>query len=478
MPDLFPTLFVSHGAPTLVEEEGGAAAFLRRLGRTLPRPRAILCVTAHWETSVPTIGACPAPSTLHDFVGFPKSLYELRYPAPGAVAAAADTAAALRQAGLSYAVDHSRGLDHGTWVPLMLMYPDAQVPVAQLSVQPEAGPQHHLALGRALAPLRASGILILCSGAAVHNLAELGHGTPDWAESFQAWLTRTVSAGSDEDLVAYRNLRPEGSRAHPRDEHLLPLLVAMGAGGGAGRPLYEGFALGSVGMAAYAFEGGEDLLEGVGQRRSRLRRDDRERMILEEAIGFFCEHGLEGQTRALADRLNITQPLIYRYFPDKDALLNRVFEELMARRWKPEWPRLLGDRSRPFEDRLSQFVVEYGKALCQDSWMRLIVSAGMKDCDFDKRFLDQVRSDVVLPLCAEARAAFNLPSAEEAPYSPAELEAAWSIHARLFFLALREWLHRAEAAQSVDALAPGIVAGYLATARTAALPLDVAKAAE
>lgn len=477
MPELFPTLFVSHGAPTLVEEEGGAASVLRQLGRTLPRPRAILCVTAHWETSIPTIGACPAPSTLHDFSGFPKTLYELRYPAPGAVAVAADTAAALRQAGLSYAVDHARGLDHGTWVPLMLMYPEAQVPVAQLSVQPEAGLQHHLALGRALAPLRASGVLILCSGAAVHNLADVAPVTPPWAESFQSWLTATVTAGAEDALVAYRDLHPDAAQAHPRDEHLLPLLVAMGAGG-AGRPLYEGFALGSVGMAAYLFEGGEDLMDGVGPRRSRLRRDDRERMILEEAIRFFCEHGLEGQTRALAERLKITQPLIYRYFPDKDALLQRVFEELMARRWNAGWAHLIGDRSRSFDSRVTQFVVEYGKALCQDGWMRLIVSAGMKDCDFDQRFLDRVREDVVLPLCAEARAEFGQPSAVVHAYTPGELEAAWGVHARMFFLALREWLHRAEAAEGIEALAPGVVAGFRAAVQAALSGAEVAKAAE
>lgn len=478
MPELFPTLFVSHGAPTLVEEDDGAAAFLRQLGRTLSRPRAVLCVTAHWETEVPTIGACPAPGTIHDFHGFPKHLYDLRYPAPGAVAAAADAAAALRQAGIAYAVDHSRGLDHGTWVPLMLMYPDAQVPVAQLSIQPAAGGQHHLALGRALAGLRASGVLILCSGGAVHNLAEMGSSaTPDWAEAFQGWLSQTVAAGAADDLANYRDVHPQGSRSHPRDEHLLPLMVAMGAGGGGGRALYEGFALGSIGMAAYAFEGGEDLVDGLGQRRSRLRRDDRERMILEEAIRFFCEHGLDGQTRALAERLNITQPLIYRYFPDKDALLNRVFDELMARRWRPEWPALLGDRGRPLEERLSQFIGEYGRALCQDGWMRLIVSAGMKDCDFDQRFLDRVRGDVVLPLCAEARAAFGLPDGDAQPFTPAEMEAAWGIHARLYFLALREWLHQAEAVHSIDALAPGIIAGFLAAAR-AGQPSAVAEAAE
>ncbi|GEM_PF-9331 len=477
MPDLFPTLFVSHGAPALVEEEDGAAAVLRQLGRTLPRPRAVLCVTAHWETSVPTIGACPAPSTLHDFVGFPKRLYDLRYPAPGAVAVAADTAAALRQAGLTYAVDHTRGLDHGTWVPLMLMYPDAQVPVAQLSVQPQAGLQHHLALGRALAALRASGVMILCSGAAVHNLAELGRATPEWAERFQSWLTGMVAAGAEDAVVAYRDHHPDALQAHPSDEHLLPLLVAMGAGG-RGRSLYDGFALGSVGMAAYLFEGGEDLVDGLSQRRSRLRRDDRERMILEEAIRFFCEHGLDGQTRALADRLNITQPLIYRYFPDKDALLSRVFEELMTRRWDAEWPRLIGDRKRSFDERLTQFVVSYGKALCQDGWMRLIVSAGMKDCDFDTRFLDRVRKDVVLPLCAEARAEFGLPSVVGHAYSPGELEAAWGVHGRMFFLALREWLHKAEAAESIEDLASGVVAGFRAAAQAALHRVDVATAAE
>ena len=201
-------------------------------------------------------------------------------------------------------------------------------------------------------------------------------------------------------------------------------------------------------------------------------------MILEEAIRFFCEHGLDGQTRALAERLNITQPLIYRYFPDKNALLARVFDELMARRWNSAWPQLIRDRSRPLVDRLTQFVKEYGQALCQDGWMRLIISAGMKDSDFDTRFLDRVRSDVVLPLCAEARAEFGPANEGESPYTAAELEAAWGVHARLFFVALREWLHRAESAEGMEHLASGVVEGYLAAARAAVPNFGVAKAAE
>jgi AcrR family transcriptional regulator len=361
----------------------------------------------------------------------------------------------------------------------MLMYPDAQIPVAQLSVQPEAGLPHHLALGRALMSLRASGVLILCCGAVPpDDPAAMGSEAVDQTARFHAWVREQVSAGAAEALLACRQDRLESEQSLAGDEHLLPLLVAMGAGGGAGRPVYEGFAPGSVGMAAYLFEGGEGLEDSMAQRRSRLRRDDRERMILEEAIRFFCEHGLDGQTRALADRLNITQPLIYRYFPDKEALVARVFDELLARRWDPAWARLIADSSRPLAERLHQFVIEYGRALCQDGWMRLIVSAGMKNCDYDARFLGRVRDDVVMPLCAAARAEFGLPGAYDQPYLPAELEAAWGVHGRLFFVALREWLHRAEAADAIEQMAAGVVAGFMAAARVALPSPEVARAAE
>lgn len=244
-------VFVSHGAPTLLIEDDPAKEAMRRLGRDLPRPKAVLCVSAHWETDAPAVSAAARPETVHDFHGFPEALYRLQYPAPGA------PALARRVAELTGAVeDPSQGLDHGAWCPMMLMYPDADIPVAQLAIQHARGPAHHVALGRALRPLRDEGVLILASGSATHNLRLLawdGGPVPAWAREFDDWLDGTLRAGAVDDLVAYRTKAPHGALAHPRDEHLLPIHVAAGAGGKA-RAVYRGFSKGALSMAAYAFD--------------------------------------------------------------------------------------------------------------------------------------------------------------------------------------------------------------------------------
>lgn len=252
-----PAVFVSHGAPTLLIEGGPAVDFLSGLGGRLGRPKAVLCVSAHWETDDAAVSAAERPATIHDFYGFPPALYAMHYPAPGAPALAARVQAMLAAAGLGCAVDPDRGLDHGAWVPMMALYPRADVPVAQLSVQPGRGPAHHLAVGRALAPLRAQGVLVLASGGAIHNLRALrwGAGRPDaWAVGFADWLDRSVEAGAADDLVHYRERSPDGAMAHPTDEHFLPLFVALGAGGGGpGRRLHASFTHANLGMHAYVW---------------------------------------------------------------------------------------------------------------------------------------------------------------------------------------------------------------------------------
>ena len=271
--DGFPSVFVSHGAPTLIREpDSPARAFLSRLGQDLGqdldrdenRPRAVLCITAHWETESPTVSATLSPETIHDFYGFPQELYDLSYGAPGAPELAARTRYLLNGAGLDCAIDAGRGLDHGAWVPLMLMYPQADIPVVQLSVQTLQGPRAHVRLGRALAPLRREGVLVLASGGAVHNLTDYRHGEGDpapWATGFEDWLVDVVTRGAVDEAARYRTLCPHGAKAHPRDEHFLPLLVAMGAGigpqEGTGRVLYRGFEHGGLSMAAFAFSGGK-----------------------------------------------------------------------------------------------------------------------------------------------------------------------------------------------------------------------------
>jgi 4,5-DOPA dioxygenase extradiol len=259
----FPAVFISHGAPSLALDEDDTAAFLRRLGAELGRPRAVVCASAHWATDVPTLSASERPETIHDFGGFGEELQRIRYDAPGAPEVAARAAELLKAAGLEARLSPARGLDHGAWVPLSLMYPERDVPVTQLSVQPRAGAEAHLRAGRALAPLRREGVLVLGSGGAVHNLAGLRGDrlTPEWAAEFDAWLGRKIVEGSLEELLEYRSLAPHARLAHPTEEHLLPLFVALGAGGEPprGRSLHRGWTHGSLSMNAYRFGG-----EGAG----------------------------------------------------------------------------------------------------------------------------------------------------------------------------------------------------------------------
>ncbi len=253
----FPSLFVSHGAPSLILEGGPACDFLSGLGAQLGKPRAVLCISAHWETESPQVSAAARPATIHDFYGFPRPLYAMRYPAPGAPDLARRVKTLLDAAGLDCAVDPARGLDHGAWVPMKLMYPRADIPVLQLSIQQALGPAHHLELGKALAPLRQEGVLILASGGAIHNLGEFGSGDgpAPWAAQFGHWLDRAVAAGDTDALLRYREVAPTGAHAHPRDEHFLPLFVALGAASKpAGTALFSGFSHGNLGMHAYIWK--------------------------------------------------------------------------------------------------------------------------------------------------------------------------------------------------------------------------------
>jgi 4,5-DOPA dioxygenase extradiol len=263
-----PSLFVSHGAPTLPLESVPAADFLRSLGSALPgRPKSILAVSAHWETETPTVSAVSgANETIHDFHGFPPALYRMSYPAPGAPSLAERVGRALAAAGLPAAIDRRRGLDHGAWVPLLMMFPEADIPVAQLSIQSHLGPAHHLAVGRALAPLREQedDVLILASGSFTHNLSAFRGQRPDspeldWAARFADWFADALTEGRVADLVAYRRLAPEAQRNHPTDEHLLPIFVALGAAGEPqpkARRLHRSTTYGALRMDAFAFGAG------------------------------------------------------------------------------------------------------------------------------------------------------------------------------------------------------------------------------
>lgn len=231
-----PTLFLSHGSPMHAVSPGVVGDAWAALGRRIARPDAILIASAHWETSIPMVTGNPQPETLHDFGGFPKELYAIRYPAQGAPDLAARVVTMLKDADIAAGVDACRGLDHGAWVPLRWMYPDAGIPVVQLAVQPARGTAHHLALGRALASLRGDGVLVIGSGHATHNLRDwIGHrgdfAPMPYAVEFSRWLAAKLAAHDERALVDYRDEAPDAARAHPTEEHFLPLFVAYGAAG-------------------------------------------------------------------------------------------------------------------------------------------------------------------------------------------------------------------------------------------------------
>jgi len=253
-----PTIFLSHGSPMLALDAGEAGAFWQKLGRELPRPDAVLAVSAHWTTEDPTVSSTVANATIHDFYGFPAPLYQIAYPAPGAPDLARRVTGLLQEAKIPVHVDPTRGLDHGAWVPLKNMYPLANMKVAQLSVLPHKDAAWHVALGRALAPLAAENVLVLATGGAVHNLREMdreGGKTPDWAKNFDDWLAKTLLAGDESSFIDWTHKAPEPFRAQPTPEHFLPIFVAYGAAGEKpkAQQLFKGFTLGSMSMAAYKF---------------------------------------------------------------------------------------------------------------------------------------------------------------------------------------------------------------------------------
>ncbi|MEQ8231664.1 MAG: class III extradiol ring-cleavage dioxygenase [Gammaproteobacteria bacterium] len=258
-----PTVFISHGAPTLALEDAPARRFLAGFGTALGRPRAIVIVSAHWETAQVTVTGAARHTVIHDFFGFDDALYRLDYPAPGAPALADDIVTRLRAGGFTAARDDQRGLDHGAWVPLMLMYPAHDIPVVQVSICPAAGARFHLELGASLAPLREQGVLVIGSGAVTHNLAEFRAGrgeaapaVPAYVHEFAEWVAATLAAGDDAALAAWRAEAPHAARAHPSDEHFLPLHVAVGAAGAGfrGRRVHAGVMFGVIGMDDYVFE--------------------------------------------------------------------------------------------------------------------------------------------------------------------------------------------------------------------------------
>ena len=240
-----PTLYLSHGGgpcfwmsfPPPFGPHGWdrLADYLRGVLASLPaRPRAILLVSAHWEMARPTVGAGAAPPMLFDYYGFPEHTYRLNYPAPGSPALAREVQDLLAAAGIASDVDPERGFDHGVFVPMLLINPQADIPVATLSLQESLDPAQHLAIGRALAPLRDQGVLIVGSGSSFHNLATFQDGDSRDSLVFDQWLTEAATlpdAKTRNERLALWSQAPRARACHPREEHLLPLMVAAGAAG-------------------------------------------------------------------------------------------------------------------------------------------------------------------------------------------------------------------------------------------------------
>jgi 4,5-DOPA dioxygenase extradiol len=254
-----PSVFVSHGSPMHALEPGAAGEAWKALGDRIGKPKAIVISSAHWETHVPMLTGSAKPETIHDFYNFPEPLYRLRYPSPGAPEVASRAQALLKDAGIAAGIDGSRGLDHGAWAPLLYMYPDADVPVVQIAVQPELGTRHHVALGQALRPLKNDNILLIGSGHMTHNLRDWsrGRGEPQpYAVEFQAWVFDKVKKRDLASLVDYRSASPHGVRAHPTDEHFLPFFFAVGAAAEDAKPerVFDAIESGVLAMDAYVFQ--------------------------------------------------------------------------------------------------------------------------------------------------------------------------------------------------------------------------------
>jgi len=255
---MLPSLFISHGSPMLALEPGASGPALKRLAAELPRPKAIVVVSAHWESNDLRVTSNPQPETWHDFGGFPAALFAVQYPAPGEPVLAQRVAGLLNDAGLPAQLDPRRPFDHGAWVPLSLMYPQADIPVVQVSLPSRMGPALQEQVGQALSALRAEDILLIGSGSITHNLGELDwHAGPEsiepWALAFRDWMIEKLQAEDTAALLDYRHQAPYAVRSHPSDEHLLPLYFARGAGKQFGIA-HQGFTMGALGMDIYRFD--------------------------------------------------------------------------------------------------------------------------------------------------------------------------------------------------------------------------------
>ena len=261
MRNLLPVLFVPHGSPMFALEPGAAGAAMVETVQQLARPRAVVILSPHWDTADPVVGVASRLSTVHDFYGFDPRLYEIQYPATGCPEAAHEVVAAIRAAGFSVSTDTQRGLDHGAWVPLRQIFPDADVPIIPVSMQAQRGPVHAYRLGQALSALVQQNFMVIGSGNITHNLRDWqvarrdGDGPPSYVREFSDWIYDAMRAGRIDELLGYRSVSPIAARAHPTQEHLLPLFTVLGAAGRAAQAqaFYRGVAETVLAMDGYIF---------------------------------------------------------------------------------------------------------------------------------------------------------------------------------------------------------------------------------
>ncbi|AIQ63131.1 MFS transporter [Paenibacillus stellifer] len=258
---MMPSFFFAHGAPSLVIEDHEYTGFLKKFASTLPRkPKAIVIFSAHWEDRVQQVSQVSEHGTIYDFYGFPDEMYQMKYPAPGDASLSAQVLSLLNGAGIPSVPDTSRGLDHGSWAVLKLIYPDADIPVVALSVNRYLSNEEQYEIGKALGELREQDVLIIGSGGIVHNLRQISWGAgpesiDSWAMEFDTWIQSRLEDWNLEELLQYRELAPNAERAVPTSEHFIPLLLAMGSGDSvrSAELLHRSYQWGSLSLTAWKF---------------------------------------------------------------------------------------------------------------------------------------------------------------------------------------------------------------------------------
>ncbi|MCF2938055.1 dioxygenase [Paenibacillus alkaliterrae] len=255
---MIPSYFFAHGAPSIVLDQNAYTAFIKKFTASTPKPKAIVLFSAHWEQSMQTISAVDTYSTIYDFSGFQDELYQMTYPAKGERSLSDQIQSLFSKQGIQSEMDEERGLDHGAWAVLKLIYPEADVPVVALSVNRYLTNDQQYQIGRALSELREQDVLIIGSGGTVHNLRRLnwqGEGNDEWAESFDNWLQSKLETWDVDALFNYRELAPYSKEAVPTNEHFIPLLLAMGAGdkNRQAKLLHRSYQFGNLSLSCWQF---------------------------------------------------------------------------------------------------------------------------------------------------------------------------------------------------------------------------------